>query len=84
MAVIGTELQKLSNTVKQELWIDLAYCRAVVVANEAAAKTYKIGDVVGIVTATSKAKLAVETAVDGSKVFYGVVLEDKTDRKSVV
>jgi len=78
MAVIATELQKLSNTVKQELWIDLAYCRAVVVANEAAAKTYKIGDVVGIVSATSKAKLAVETAVDGSKVFYGVVLEDKT------
>ncbi len=89
MAVIATELQKISNTVKQEQWPDLAYCRAVVTANEAAAKTYKIGDVVGLVTATSKVKLAVETAVDGSKVFYGIVLEDKavpatTDTKVLV
>jgi len=78
MSVIATELQKLSNTVKQELWEDLAYCRTVAVANEAAAKTYKIGDVVGLVTVGGKVKLAVETAIDGSDAFYGVVLEDKT------
>lgn len=87
MAVIATENQKLSNTVKQELWSDLAYCRVVATANEAAAKTYKIGDVVGIVA--GKVKLAVETAVDGSKAFYGIVLEDKavpatTDTKVLV
>ena len=89
MTVIATELQKLSNTVKQELWEDLAYCRVVATALEGAAKTYKIGDVVGLITASGKVKLAVETAVDGSKVFYGVVLEDKavpatTDTKVVV
>ena len=86
---IATELQKLSNTVKQELWADLGYCRDVVTVNEAAAKTYKIGDVLGKVTATGKGKLAVETAVDGSKVFYAIVLEDKavattTDTKVLV
>lgn len=74
--ILATETQKLSNTVKQELWPDLAYCRVVATANEAAAKTYKVGDVVGI--ASGKVKLAVETASDGSKVFYGVVMEDKT------
>ena len=73
--IIATESQKLSNTVKQELWSDLAYCRSTAIARETTAKTYKIGDVVGILT--GKVKLAVETAVDGSKVFYGVVLEDK-------
>lgn len=78
MTVIATETQRLSNTVKREYGEDTAYCREVVVANEAAAKTYKIGDVVGLVSATSKVKLAVETAVDGSKAFYGIVMEDKT------
>lgn len=78
MAVIATETQKLSNTVKQELWPDLAYCRVVATANEAAAKTYKIGDVLGKVTADGKVKLAVETADDGSKDFYAICLEDKT------
>ena len=77
MAVIATENQKLSNTVKQELWPDLAYCRVVATANEGSAKTYKIGDVLGKVTASGKVKLAVETAVDGSKDFYAICLEDK-------
>ena len=76
--LLATETQKLSNTVKQELWPELGYCRVVAVANEAAAKTYKIGDVLGKVSASGKVKLAVETAVDGSKDFYAIVLEDKT------
>ena len=87
--LLATETQKLSNTVKQELWPEIGYCRVVAVANEAAAKTYKIGDVLGKVSANGKVKLAVETAVDGSKDFYAIVLEDKavaasTDTKVVV
>lgn len=78
MALLATELQKLSNTFKQELWADLAFCRTVATANEAGAKTYKIGDVLGKVTASGKVKLAVETAVDGSKDFYAICMEDKT------
>ncbi len=78
MALLATELQKLSNTFKQELWADLAFCRTVATANEAGAKTYKLGDVLGKVTASGKVKLAVETAVDGSKDFYAICMEDKT------
>ena len=78
MSVLATETQKYSNTVKKEQWADIGWCREKATASEATAKTYKIGDVVGMVTATSKVKLAVETAVDGFKVFYGIVLEDIT------
>ena len=78
MTVIATENYRLSNTVKREHWEDVGYCRVVATANEAAETTYKIGDIVGKVTANGKVKKAVETAVDGSKVFYGIVLEDKT------
>lgn len=76
--ISATEKQRLSNTVKREQWPELGYTRTVAVANEAAAKTYKIGDILGKVTASGKVKLAVETAVDGSKVFYAICLEDKT------
>lgn len=78
MSVVSTETQSLSNTVKAELWAELGYCREVAVANEAAAKTYKIGDVLGKVTAGGKLKLAVETAGDGSEVFYAICMEDKS------
>lgn len=78
MTVIATDTQRLSNTVKREYGTDVAFCRTVATANEAAAKTYKIGDVLGKVTADGKVKLAVETAGDGSKVFYAICLEDKT------
>lgn len=89
MTLLATETQKLSNTFKQETWPDLAFCRLVATANETAAKTYKVGDVVGKITASGKARLAVETAVDGSKVFWGVVMEDKvvpanTDTKVLI
>lgn len=47
MTVISTENQRFSNTVKAEQWAELGYCRTVATAYEAAAKTYKIGDVVG-------------------------------------
>lgn len=78
MTVIATDTQRLSNTVKREYGTDVAFCREVAIANEAAAKTYKIGDVLGKVTVGGKVKLAVETAEDGSKAFYAICLEDKT------
>lgn len=78
MAISSTETQKLSNLVKREQWSELAYCRTVATANESAAKTYRVGEVLGKVTADGKVKIAVETAVDGSKDFYAICLEDKT------
>lgn len=77
MAVLYTESKKFSNTFKQLLWEDLKYCGDILVANEAAAKSYKIGDIVGKVTASGKVKLSVDTAVDGSQTVYGIVAEDK-------
>jgi len=77
MTIIAQELHTYSNLVKQELWGDLAYCREVAVANEAAAKTYAVGTVLGKVTADGKYKIAVQTAVDGSADAAAIVLVDK-------
>lgn len=89
MAVIATDTKRISNLLKAELWSELGYCREVVTVNEAAAKTYAVGTVLGKVTASGKYKIAVETAVDGSKVGAAIVLADAaiaatTDTKLVV
>lgn len=78
MTVLFTENRRLSNVIKQELWPDTAYCRAVVVANEAAAKSYVPGTVLGKVTATGKYKIAVQSAVDGSQTPAAIVHSEYT------
>lgn len=78
MPTIATDTPRLSNVVKKELWPDLAYNRLVVTVNEAAGKTYAAGTVLGKVTANGKYKIAVETAVDGSKVGAAIVMDDYT------
>jgi hypothetical protein len=45
-----------------------------VTVNEAAAKTYALGTVLGKVTATGKFKIAVQSAVDGSQVPVAIVI----------
>ena len=89
MPVIATDTMRLSNLVKKEQWTDVGFCRQVVTVNEAAAKTYAVGTVLGKVTADGKYKIAVQTAVDGSAVAAGIVLEGQaiaaaTDTKLVV
>jgi hypothetical protein len=89
MSVKYTDTARFSNLVKQELWPATGFCRKEVVVNEAAAKTYAVGTVLGKVTATGKYKVAVETATDGSKVAAAVVIDDHsiaaaTDTKIVV
>ena len=88
MALISTELQKLSNVVKHEYGIDYAYCRELVTVNDAAG-TLALGTVLGQVTVGGKYKRAVETAADGSKVAAAIVIDDysiaaATDTKVVV
>ena len=78
MATIGVDTYRLSHLVKRELWPEQGYTRAVVTVNEAAAKTYAVGTVLGKVTASGKYKIAVETAVDGSKVADAIVVGDYT------
>jgi len=88
MAVIATDTPRFSNVVKGELWPELAYCRAVVTVNDAAA-TLKVGTVLGKVTVSGKYKVAVETATDGSKVADAIVIQQidipaTTDTKVLV
>ena len=78
MAIIATENFRFSHVVKKELWPEYAYNRLMVTVNESAAKEYKIGTVLGKVTADGKYKIAVQTAVDGSQVADAIVLEDKS------
>ncbi len=78
MALIATEAKRLSNVVKQELWGEQGYTRAVVTVNEGAAATYVPGTVLGKVTADGKYKIAVQTASDGSQVADAIVIGEQT------
>ena len=88
MALIATEAKRLSNVVKQELWPEAGYTRAVVVVNDAAT-TLVPGSVLGKVTATGKYKVAVQSASDGSQVADAIVVQEvavpaTTDTKVLV
>lgn len=89
MTVIATDKNRYSNLVKHELWPETGFCRKEVTVNEAAAKTYAVGTVLGKVTADGKYKIAVQTAVDGSQTAAAIVIDDHsiaatTDTKIVV
>jgi hypothetical protein len=76
MPIVSTETFRFSHLVKAELWPEKAYCRTVAVANEAAAKTYAVGTVLGKVTASGKYKICVQNAADGSQTPAALVLAD--------
>jgi Bacteriophage lambda head decoration protein D len=76
-APFATDTFRFSHLVKHEYEPQFAYCREVVTANEATAKTYAVGTVLGKVTAGGKYKIAVQTAVDGSQTAAALCLEDK-------
>lgn len=78
MPIIATENFRYSNLVKYELEPSIAFTREAVTVNEAAAKEYVIGTVLGKVTATGKYKISVQSATDGSEVAAAVVVEDKS------
>jgi hypothetical protein len=79
MPVIAETNQILSNLVKVKdpVMFEAGYCTETLVVNEASETQYKIGDLVGVVTATDKGKLAASASVDGSEDIYGVVIQDK-------
>lgn len=76
MTIIAVDTYRLSNLVKRELWPEAGYCRLQVEAGEAG--DYKIGTVLGKVTATGKYIVSKVGALDGSDVAVAVVMEDKT------
>ncbi|QDP60449.1 MAG: putative head decoration protein D [Prokaryotic dsDNA virus sp.] len=76
MALIASDAPRLSNMLKRELWSEQGYCRLAVTVNEASAVDYKIGEVLGKVTASGKYVQYDETAVDGSETAAAIVLQD--------
>lgn len=89
MPIIATDTFRYSHLIKHEYEPSIGFCREAVTVNEAAAKTYAVGTVLGKVTSTGKFVEAKETATDGSKVPAALVLEDKsivaaTDTKVLV
>lgn len=78
MATIATDTVRYGNLVKQELWPANGYTRDAVIANETTAKTYAVGTVLGLVTATGKYKISLQAAADGSQNPAAVVLDDYT------
>lgn len=76
MALIASENPRLTNWLKRELWAEQGFCRLAVVANEAAATTYKSGTVLGKVTATDKYVQYDNAAADGSETAAAVVIEE--------
>lgn len=75
MSVIATAPKAFSAIVKHEYEPAMGYCRDVVVVNDSAA-TFKVGTVLGKVTATGKYKVVEASAVDGSQVAAAVVIGD--------
>lgn len=70
----ATEDYRISHLVKKEHWPEFGWSRLLVTVNEAAAKEYVLGTVLGKVTANGKYKIAVQTAVDGSQTAAALVL----------
>jgi hypothetical protein len=83
-----TENKRFSNLVKQELWPESAFNRAVVTYNGTAGNLL-IGTVLGKVTTGGKYKICVQTASDGSQTADAILLQDitvplNTDTKMLV
>lgn len=65
---------RLGNIVQSETGTEIGYCRKSVVVREAAATTYKLGEVLGKVTATGKYVRLAPAASDGSQTFAGIFI----------
>lgn len=82
MTIIATDTARYSDVVKHEYEPSLAITRELVVVNDAA-KTLKLGMLLGKVTADGKYKESVQTAVDGSEVPVAVVVGKDENNLSV-
>lgn len=76
MSVVATDYSHYSNLVKASDSDNTKLFHELVTVNEAAQKSYVVGTALGKVTATGKYKIAVETAVDGSKAPVAIVVGD--------
>lgn len=74
MSVIAQETHVYSNLVKQEYLKDIAYCNEVVTANEAAAKTYAVGTILGKVISGGTATAVADTGNTGTGAFGAITV----------
>lgn len=74
MSKLDTRSTRLGAVLQYEDHPEYGHCRKDVVVNEAAAKPYVIGTVLGLVTATGKYKILEATASDGSQNFAGIYI----------
>lgn len=74
MTLIATEAKPLSNYVKHEYPFK-NLTREQVTVTVTAADVLQVGQTMGKITATGKYIVAVETAVDGSKAFGGILAD---------
>lgn len=73
MSVIATDTPRFSNVVKNELWPEMAYCRAVVTVNDAAA-TLKVGTVLGKTSVSGTGTVTAGGTNTGNGVFGAVTV----------
>lgn len=76
MSVFATDTTRFSAVVKYEHQPELGYCRESVVINDPAADTYKVGAVLGKITASGKYRLAKSANGDGSQTPAVVYIAD--------
>lgn len=76
MAVIATDSTRFSDVVAYELEPQLGICRESVVINDPGADTYKVGAVLGKITAGGKYRLAKSASGDGSQTPVAVYIAD--------
>lgn len=76
MTVIAQDSTRFSDVVAYELEPRLSVCRESVVINDPTAQTYKVGAVLGKVTATGKYRLSLSASADGSQTPVAVYIAD--------
>ena len=76
MTVFATDSTRFSGVVKYEDEPQTGYSRESVTLNDTAGVVYKVGAVLGKVTATGKYKLSASAAGDGSQTPVAVLIAD--------
>lgn len=76
MPVFATDTTRFSAVVKYENEPQLGLCRESVVINDPAAGTYKVGAVLGKITASGKYRLSLSASADGSQTPVAIYIID--------
>jgi hypothetical protein len=76
MTVIANDSTRFTDVVAYELEPQLSVCRESVVINDPAGATYKVGTVLGKITASGKYRQSLSASADGSQTPAAVYIAD--------